>query len=243
MRNFGLGSLWGVPTGSNVTPRRFAVLKDVSLDMGGELDMLRGEKMFAIDAAKKGGKVSGKIGFAQLDLNVLSWIIPGVTKTTGTVRTIVEETGTVPAVSTYIVTVANSATWLTDLGVINGTTGVQMTRGASATGTGVYSCAAGVYTFHSTDASTPVRISYTYTVAGSGSTYTIDNSVMAVATPFTMLLGNGASGSAFTVKLPSVYIPKLGFGLKSEGWSEYALDYEATADTSGKVGYIYTDDS
>lgn len=242
MRNYGLGSLWGVPSGSNVTPRRFATLKDVSLDMGGELDMLHGEKMFAVDAAKKGGKVSGKIGIAQLDLNILSWIIPGITKTAGTVRTIVEELGTVPT-TPFQVTVAQSATWSLDLGVIDSSTGLQMTRGATATGTGVYSVAAGVYTFAAVDVAKAVRISYTYAVAGSGSTYTLANSVMQVSTPFLMLLGNGASGNAFTAKLPAVHIPKIGFGIKSEAWTEYGLDYECAADSGGNVAYLYADDA
>lgn len=244
MKNYGLGSLMTIPSGATPSPFQFATLKDTSLDLSTDLDELRGEKLFAIDAAKKGGKIGGKIKVCQLDPDAIAQIIPGITKTTGTVRGIRDESATVPAPSgPYTVTVAQSATWSVDLGVVDTTTGLPMTRGASATGTGVYSVAAGVYTFHSTDASKAVKISYTYTVAGSGSTFTLDNSLMTTATPMAMYLFNVAGGQNTMVRLPAVHIPKLGFGLKSEGWAEYDLEYQAVADANGKVAYIYSDEA
>jgi hypothetical protein len=237
VRNFGFGRLWGVPAGTNQTPVNFAVIKDVSCDMGGELDVLRGEKMYGIDAAKKGGKVAGKISTAQLDPKALSLILTGITRTTGTQKTILEESGTIPT-TPFQITVANSATWVADLGVLDTTTGLYMTRGATATGTGVYAVAAGVYTFNTADASHTVKISYRYSVAGSGSTYTLDNSLMTSSTAFGMdLLETG-----MRVVLPAVHIPKLSFGLKGEGWNEFGLDYEAVQDANGKVAYLYFDE-
>lgn len=238
MRNYGLGRLWGIPAGSNPTPVNFAVLKDVSLDLGGELDVLRGEKMFGIDAAKKAGKVVGKIGAAQLDPKALSLILPGITRTTGTQKIILEESKTVPAPSgPYTVTVAQSATFTKDLGVLDVASGTYMSAGAAAAA-GVYTVAAGVYTFHSTDASKAVLISYRYSVAGSGATYTLDNSLMTTSTAFGMdLLETG-----MRVSLPAVHIPKLGFGLKGEGWNEFSLDFEAIQDSAGKVAYLYFDE-
>lgn len=238
MRNYGLGRLWGIPAGTNPTPVNFAVIKDVSLDIGGELDPLRGEKMYAIDMAKKGGKAGGKIGVAQLDPKALSLILTGVTRTTGTQRTILEEAGTIPT-TPFQITVANSATFVQDLGVLDTVTGLYMTRGATATATGVYAVSAGgVYTFHTADSGHAVRISYRYSVAGSGSTYTIDNSLMTSSTAFGMdLLETG-----MRVVLPAVHIPKLGFGLKGEGWNEFSLEYECTADAAGKVAYLYFDE-
>ena len=242
MRNYGLGRLWGVPAGTNPTPVNFAVIKDVSLDIGGELDVLRGEKMYGIDAAKKGGKAAGKIGVAQLDPKALSLILTGVTRTTGTQKTILEEMpgsgGAIPT-TPFQLTVAQGATFTQDLGVLDTTTGLYMTRGATATGTGVYAVsAAGVYTFNTADVGHIVKISYRYSVSGSGSTYTIDNSLMTTSTAFGMdLLETG-----MRVVLPAVHIPKLGFGLKGEGWNEFSLDYEAVADATGKVAYLYFDE-
>ena len=241
MRNFGIGRLWGTPNGTNQTPVNFAVVKDCSLDLGGELDVMRGEKMYGIDAAKKGGKVVGKIGTAQLDPKALSLILTGVTRTTGTQKTILEEMpGTGGAIPTtpFQLTVAQSATFVADLGVLDTTTGLYMTRGATATGTGVYAVAAGVYTFNTADVGHIVKISYRYSVAGSGSTYTLDNSLMATSTAFGLdLLETG-----MRVVLPAVHIPKLSFGLKSEGWNEFNLDFEAVQDSAGKVAYLYFDE-
>lgn len=238
MRNYGLGRLWGIPAGANPTPVNFAVIKDVSLDIGGELDPLRGEKMYAIDMAKKGGKAGGKIGVAQLDPKALSLILTGVTRTAGTQRDILEEAGTIPT-TPFQITVAQGATFVKDLGVLDTTTGLYMTCGATATGAGVYAVSvAGVYTFAAVDAAHPVKISYRYSVAGSGSTYTIDNTLMTTSTAFGMdLLETG-----MRVVLPAVHIPKLGFGLKSEGWNEFSLEFEATADATGKVAYFYFDE-
>jgi len=244
MRNFGLGSLWSIPSGATPAPLRFATLKDISLDIGGDLELLRGEGYFAVDAGKKGGAVKGKIGLAELNMGILSQIIPGIVKTTGTTRVIIEEAGTIPS-TPFQITVAQGATFLENLEVINGVTGLPMTRGATATGTGVYAVndGTGVYTFHTSDTGKAVRISYRYTVAGSGSTYTISNSVSTVATPFVMLLGNGTSGKYFSARVPSVHVPGIGFGLKGDGWTEYQLNYEATADSAGKCAYLYSDDS
>jgi hypothetical protein len=237
VRNYGLGRLWGIPAGTNPTPVNFAVIKDVSLDIGGELDVLRGEKMYGIDAAKKGGKAGGKIGVAQLDPKALSLILTGVTRTSGTQKTILEESGTIPT-TPFQITVAQSATWVADLGVLDTVTGLYMTRGATATGTGVYAVAAGVYTFNTADNGHAVKISYRYSVAGSGATYTVDNSLMTTSTAFGMdLLETG-----MRVVLPAVHIPKLGFGLKGEGWNEFSLDYEAVADAAGKVAYLHFDE-
>jgi hypothetical protein len=185
MKNYGLGSLMSIPAGATPSPFQFATLKDVSLDMGGDLDELRGEKFFAIDAAKKNGKIGGKIKVCQLDPDVIATVIPGVTKTVGTQRGIRDESATVPAPSGP----------------------------------------------------------YTVTVAGSGSTFTIDNSLMTTATPMGMYLFNVAGGQNTMVRLPAIHIPKLGFGLKAEGWAEYDLDYTAVADANGKVAYIYSDEA
>lgn len=237
MRNYGLGSLFGIPSGANPTPLSLAVLKGVTLDLGTDNDTLRGEKLFAIDSAKKNGKIGGKIDVAQFDPKMLSLVIPGFTRTTGTQRGVRDEAGTIPA-TPYQVTVAQSATFLVDLGVLDTVTGLYLTRVASAPATGQYSVAAGVYTFAAADTGHAVKISYRYSVAGAGSTYTLDNSVMTVATPMSLEL----YGTGMRAVLPAVHIPKIGFGLKSEAWTEYGLEYEAVADANGKVAYLHFDE-
>ena len=241
IRTYGLGSLFAIPTATYPKPIPFAILKGVTLDMGGELDTLRGEKIYAIDAAKKNGKVGGKIDLCEYNPDALALVIPGASSATGITTGVRDYSASIPT-TPFQITVPNSATWSKDLGVRNATTGALMTRAATATGTGVYSVAAGVYTFNTADSGVAVLISYEYTTAGTGATITITNQVMTTSTPFGMDLFNTTSSKIFTVRLNAVHIPKMSFGLKSEGWAEASLEYEAVADSSGVVGYVSMSD-
>lgn len=241
IKTYGLGSLFAIPTATYPKPIPFAILKGVSLDIGAELDTLRGEKVFAVDAAKKGGKVSGKIDLCEYNPDALALIIPGAASATGITTGVRDYSASIPT-TPFQITVPNSATWSKDLGVRNAATGALMTRAATATGTGVYSVAAGVYTFNTADSGVAVLISYEYTTAGTGSTITVTNAVMTSSTAFGMDLFNTTSSKIFTVRLPAVHIPKIGFGLKSEGWAEASLEYEAVADSGGVVAYISMSD-
>lgn len=242
MKNYGFGSLWGIPLGTNPTPIRFATLKGLSLEVGGELDPLRGEKFWAVDMGKKNGKAIGKIDVAEINGAAISQILPGVTKTTGTRRAVVEFAATVPTTPFQVTVVPpSSGVFVEDLGVIDSSTGLQMTRGATATGAGVYAVSvAGVYTFNTADATKAVRISYAYSVAASGSTYTLDNSVMGLSTGFVLNAYNSTGGLG--ARLNSVHIPKLAFNFKPDGWTEFGLEYEAVTDTTGSIGKIFSDD-
>lgn len=241
IKSYGLGSLFAIPTATYPKPIPFAILKGVSLDIGAELDTLRGEKAYAVDAAKKGGKVSGKIDLCEFNPDLLQYVIPGAAKTTGMVYGVRDYAATIPT-TPFQVTVPNAGATNKDLGVRDLNTGLLMTRAATATGTGVYAWAAGVYTFNTADSGHLVSISYEYVPASTGSTITVTNQVMTTATAFGMDLFNTTSGKQMTVRLPAVHIPKIGFGLKSEGWAEASLEYEAVADASGNVAYIYMDD-
>lgn len=242
IKTYGLGSLFAIPTATYPKPVPFAILKGVTLDMGGELDTLRGEKFFAVDAAKKNGKVSGKIDLCEYNPDAIALIIPGASSATGKTTGVRDYSASIPT-TPFQITVPNSATWSKDLGVRNATTGALMTRAATATGTGIYAVAAGVYTFNTADSGVPVLISYEYTTAGTGSTtITITNQVMTSSTAFGMDLFNTTGGKILTVRLPAVHIPKMSWGLKSEGWAEASLEYEAVADASGNVAYISMDD-
>ena len=74
------------------------------------------------------------------------------------------ETLTVPATTTYTVTVAKAASFTDDLGVVDIATGAPMTEVAASPGPantgGQYSVSNGVYTFNAHDASKKVGIAY-----------------------------------------------------------------------------------
>lgn len=74
-----------------------------------------------------------------------------------------DEAGTVPASSEYIVTTLQH--WLADVGVKYASSGASLTKVASAPAAGEYSVADGVYTFNAADASADVLISYSFVPA------------------------------------------------------------------------------
>lgn len=81
-----------------------------------------------------------------------------------------KEAQTIPASGPYTVAVTNAAAFIADLGVINAGTSAPFTKVTGApTASGEYGVSAGVYTFYSADASTAVKISYTYGTSVSGS--------------------------------------------------------------------------
>jgi len=89
----------------------------------------------------------------------------GATVTTGTTVTMaaIGEKATVPATSTYTVTLANAATAVgTTVKVYYADTGVLLTQDATPA-SGKYSIATGVLTFAAADASKALKIDYTYT--------------------------------------------------------------------------------
>ena len=241
--NFGVGQLALIPSGSNPTPVPFAVLTDISVDISYDLKELRGSYQFPIDVAKGNGKLTGKAKNAGILGSLLGAVIASPSTATGQVLAVAGEAATIPA-TPYQVTVTNSATFATDLGVANLTSGHIMTRVASSPATGQYSVASGVYTFAAADTTNNLAISYSYTSA-TGKTTTVNNALMGTSTPFVMhcynVYSNNGTSKGFGLKLYAVHVPKIGFGLKAESYTEQDLDFHAVQDsTSLKVADFYT---
>lgn len=238
---FSVGSLMFVPSGTNPTPIQIGTLEDVSLEASQDLVPLNGEKGFPAAYAKGRGKITGKAKTAYLNADLITAVIDGSAKTTGTKKIIRDETASIPT-TPFQVTVAQGATFYVDLGVQDLTTGTQMTRGATATGAGVYAVntTTGVYTFNTADSGHSVAISYAYTVAGSGSTVTVTNTVMGQPNSYQMLLGNTpASGTSILVEFPAVYIPSLSLAMKAGAWTETNLSFEVAANSANTVAKWY----
>jgi hypothetical protein len=99
----------------------------------------------------------------------------------------VAEANTIPDTpGPYTVTVANSATFVADVGVTK--SGVPMVHVAGAPAAGQYSYAAGVYTFNSADHNQPVVITYRYTLDPLTYTITLPNLVVFTSAPATGLI-------------------------------------------------------
>lgn len=236
--NFGVGTLTLLNPTTPVQPVVVGVIKDVGLDISFTTKELRGAYQFPVDVARAGGKISGKAKFAQINGGLVSAIL-GTTKSTGSKLGIAGETAAVPT-TPYQITVAQSATWFEDLGVFDNTTGLYLSRVASAPATGQYSVAAGVYTFAAADTTHSMSISYSYTAAALGQTNALVNLLMGSGTTYQVALFNSFRGKNMGLKLYAATIPKLSFAMKNEDYTEQDLDFECFADGSGKVMDFYT---
>ncbi len=241
--SFGSGNMFGIPTGSNPTPGIFGVLQSVEIDIGYTLKELYGQNQSPVAVARAAQKITGKASMANINARAYNTLFVGGTLGAGTggKLTAVNEAGTIPAVSgPYTVTVTNSATFLSDLGVVFAATGVQLTRVASGPTTGQYSVAAGVYTFAAADTLLGVLINYNYSTATGASMITIGNPAMGSGPTFQVNLTNTFNSKVINLQLNSCVSNKLSFPWKNQDFMISDFEFEAYADVSNVVGYLTT---
>lgn len=228
---FGSGLLYATRTDiATQTPVRFGAFQDLQLDFSGETKELFGQNQFALDVARGKVKIECKAKFAQISAVVMNSVFFGGTINTGQTISQYAEAGTVPGVSTYIVTVTHSATFVTDLGVYDTTTGVRLTKVASGPATGEYSVSAGVYTFASADASRAVLIDYTYT-ATSGWTMASGNPLMGNTPRFSASFAQTYGGNTTTIVMPYCVASKYSMPTKIDDYSIEEFDFQAFSST------------
>jgi len=243
MQHFGIGYLSAIPSGATPTPIPFGLVKDVSVDIAANLVKERGQWQHVVAVGRGNVDITGKAGTVSVFGGAIGQLL-GVTPVAGSTVGVPGEIGTIPT-TPFQITVTNSATWVQDHGVLDLTTNLWMTRGATATGTGVYSVAAGIYTFNTADAAHKVAIAYGYTSASLGKTIAVVNTPSALATGIQMVVyGGGAAGKIVGVKFYSAFFPKLGLALKPADFTAQNVEFFATEDgTAGKsVCDFYTGD-
>lgn len=249
MYAFGSGQLFGKRTDiTNPTPTQFGVLQDVEIDIDRTLKELYGQNQFPVAIGAGQMKVTGKAKFAQISMQAFTGLFFSGSQTTGrTEFTPLGELNTVPAVTTYTITVTNSATFKLDEGVFYAATGIQFTRVASGPTIGQYSVneATGVYTFAAADASASVRIYYQYTIT-TGKSLIITNPLQGNAPTFSMVLRNsypaGAiNEQAYVLTLNQCIGSKLALPSKQGDFTIQEFDFSCFADAAGNIGTIGTD--
>ncbi len=249
MINFGVGKLIAVPThladGTAIatpTPVILGTMQDVSVDLSVEMKTLYGSKRYPIAAGQGKGKIEVKGKYAEIDGGILGSLFFGKAASAGVKAAVFDAPATIPATpGPYTLTVVppNSGTFVADLGVIDATTGVQLTRVATAPATGQYAVTnAGVYTFASADQGKGVRQSYEYSATAGGQFWTITNEVMGYTPAFTLLLQSGYQGKNLVLKLNRCVSGKLALPLKADDFTIGDFDAEAFADPAGDLGYI-----
>lgn len=235
---FGAGNLYGINTSANSTPQKLAVLQDSAFDFSFSMKELRGQGQMPIDIRRGSGKLTGKAKFASINGKVLNEMFFGQTASTGLLLSAVAEPGAIPA-TPFQVTVVNGATFDTDLGVVWATTGLPLSKVASAPATGQYSVsAAGVYTFAAADTGKAVLIDYLYTSATGGTKLALGNQTMGVTPTFMGVFTANVGGKIATLKLNQCTSSKFAMATKLEDYSIPEFDFEAMADASNNVGIL-----
>jgi hypothetical protein len=243
---FGSGVLYGVPNAgnlaSNPSPRKFGVLQSVSIEFKADLKKLFGQSQFPVAKARGKIEVTGKATLAIMDPGFLKDLYFGQNSVSGITQMAVDEAAAIPA-SPFQITVAQAATFVTDFGVIDTATGVQMEKVASAPATGQYSvnAATGVYTFAAADTLKAVKISYTYTTASQGSTVTLNNQLMGYAPEFRMFLWNTFRGKRLGLELYSCTLGQLTIPTKQDDFWIMDISFDAGVDATDTLGKLYAD--
>jgi len=185
-------------------------------------------------------EVTGKVEYGKTVARVLSDLLFGSGSATGNYMEADKEADSVPAVSTYVITVANAATFLFDLGVVNATTGAIYTCVASGSEVAGKSysltAATGVYKFAALDASTNVYISYAYSVSTAGETVTLGNQLQGQVGTFQAahVLPWGAEQDMFVFY--NCLAGSSSLSAKKSGFGNSTLDYTAAVNNNGQLG-------
>jgi hypothetical protein len=244
---FGAGNLYGIDTNVLIpTPVKFGILQEVAVEISLTKKELHGQNVFADAVGVSEGKVTCKAKLAKLSADLMGGLFFGSTPATGQVIPVVVEAGTIPATpGPYTVTVANGATFHTNLGVVFGknnlaTDGQPLTRVASAPATGQYSLvdATGVFTFAAADQGKLVKFDYLYLSALVGKTITIVNPQAGTSPSFKAVLTGDFDGEKVALVLNKCVSDKLTLPTKRGDFTIQEMDFSAQVDDNDELGLI-----
>jgi hypothetical protein len=232
---FGPGRFFGINGVSNPTPARTYVQQDMSIDFKQATKELYGEKKFAVAVAAGEMSVTGKVTMGAPNVRMLTEYLFNTSSSAGQIVEADKEAGTVPGSSTYTVTVANSANWTTDLGVMKAD-GTVMTRVASGPTAGQYSVAAGVYTFAAADANANVLISYLWANSAQGAKTTLSNSLQGPAGAFTGVMAFLYGSQQDVLTLNNCIAQDQSFSTKQGDFDKPSFGFMCAVDSSDNLG-------
>lgn len=232
---FGTGQLFATPVGGGA-PLKFGALQDVSIDLSADTKELYGQYQFALDTARGKTKVEWKASTGNIDAAAFNQVYFGQTVDAGDeLLQVFNETGTVPAMTTYTVTVANAASFVMDLGVYLASDATPLKQVPSTPGPMEYSVSAvGVYTFNAAQASAAMLFNYLYE-GTDGGTLTVTNQLMGSTPKFQLVASQLYDGKSFTVILYSAVSDKLSLPLKQDDYLISELSGSCHADAANRV--------
>jgi len=237
---FGTGQLFAMPVGGGA-PLRFGALQDVSIDLSADIKELYGQYQFALDTARGKTKVEWKAGSGNIDITAFNQVyFGGDVVATDEMLQAFNESGTVPAMAAYTVTVSNASEFIMDLGVYSSTTGLPLKQVPGTPATGEYSVsAAGVYTFNAAQAEAVLLFNYLYEGAAGG-TLTVTNPLMGSTPKFQLVASQTYDGKTFTAILYSCVADKLSLPLKQDDYLMAELSGTAHSNAVNQVMKLST---
>jgi hypothetical protein len=234
---FGSGVLFATPTAGNLavdpTPQEVGIIQNIKMTISGDIKELFGQKQWAVDSAIGKRSIKGTFEFAQMDNAFFNQCFFADVVTAGVVSTAYHELHTIPA-TPYMVTLVppSSGVFVSDLGVVNLTTGVQFLRlptGTPATGQYVVNTSTGAYTFAAADTLVPIAISYTYSQSAVGTTLTAVNHIMGWGPILSMTIPLLYQGAVNSINLPNVRLGKIDLATKQDDYTMLTTDFTAFA--------------
>jgi len=220
-------------------PRKFDVQQSMTIAFDSTVKRLMGSQIYPRAIGISDGKVTVKVKLGRFDSGITNLRMGQVGQpTSGTTNMADDEAGTIPA-TPFQITTTNSATWTRDWGVRFATTGLPMTRVASAPSTGQYAVTAGVYTFAAADTLLPVLISYEFTVSASGSTMNLQNQLQGNFGLVQLRYQGVYAGKKLGVYLPNCVGNTFNIDTKEGDFVIGEMDFEAFSDSSNNVAFIY----
>lgn len=234
----GVGWVSLVPSGTFPDPIHLAEIESLDLNITEEDGDLQDASGDIIDSFTTKRVIEGTIALKDISGSLLAAVTRGVTVSAGTKQGYAQTT--VIPTTPFEITVTQGATFASDLGVIDLTTGKAMVCDTTSTGTNVYAVntATGKYTFNTADSGHSVLINYRATQASVGTT-----SIIASATTAQAYYGlhcyQVIAGKPWGIYIPAARLPGIGAKFGKAGWSDTSLKFKATKDSSGNFVHIY----
>jgi hypothetical protein len=242
---FGAGAVYGTPrtdfsgaTLATPTPVRLGILQEVSVDISRELKMLYGERGFPVGVGAGKGKISIKAKMGNFSAAAYGQLYSGRAPTTAIKLLQVDD----PIVSAASVTTTppSSGTFVSDLGIVEVSTGNSFKRVASAPATGEYTVTGSTYAFAVADNGKALLRNYEYSVASATgkSLYNLTNDIMGLVPTFKFASQTLYQGKRLVLQLDNCISGKFALPLKNDDFAIPDFEFEAFDNGTGTLGYM-----
>lgn len=237
---FDVGYLFGVPANStDLTPIKFGDLKDISIDVTSEFHYPSSQLQWKPNAANRLKIIKGRAKVGIIDGRILAELFFGKDLTSGGKFVQRDESRVVPDTTFQVTAVPpTGGTFVQDLGVQDGTTGLPMTKMTGSVSSGKYSVnSSGLYTFNADMVAKTVVLCYTYSKT-SGNYLAISNEIKQNAPSFQVILDNQYNGKKTTWILNKCISQRFSLPATVEKFVIPEFEFEAIADLSSNVGTV-----